>query len=514
MAKPSAEVKQEGVDTSDYQDSLDVIGETIEQNHIVGLDLYEQGNEISEEEFEAEIKNVKWKLDLRIVPVLCVTYTLQYLDKLSLNYASAYSLKEDLGLYGQRYSWVAAIFNFGYLFWAIPSNYLIQKVPIAKYTGSMIFVWAIILIAHVGTKNYAGMLVVRFILGMFEAGISPSCMMICGMFYSREDQPFRMCTFLSFNGVATVVGALLGFGLGHANLAAIASWKLIFLVIGLLNLVWSVVFLWFTPDSPTSCKFLSDREKAILVKYVSKNNQGVKDKKFKKPQAIEAISDPGVYVVVLVALAVGIINGGVSNFQSALIEGFGFSGLAATALQMPTGAFEFILVFAAGIAALKIPNIRCLLFVLLCIPGFAGLIGIHLIENNRWASVGCTWLQFIIGGPIILCWIFINANIGGTTKKVVTNGLWFTMYAAGNIVGANIFYAREVPKYRSAMIGLLTCYSGLIALGIGYWFLLRARNFKRDKEQGEQTDEMKQEAIQNGFKGLTDFENKGFRYAL
>lgn len=44
---------------------------------------------------------------------------LHRIDKLSLNYASAYSFIPDLGLEGQRYSWVAAIFNFGYLFWAI-----------------------------------------------------------------------------------------------------------------------------------------------------------------------------------------------------------------------------------------------------------------------------------------------------------------------------------------------------------------------------------------------------------
>lgn len=113
-----------------------------------------------------------------------------------------------------------------------------------------------------------------------------------------------------------------------------------------------------------------------------------------------------------------------------------------------------------------------------------------------------------------MSWIFINANIGGTTKKVVTNGCWFTMYAAGNIIGANIFYAKEAPKYNSAMIGLMTCYSGMIALGIGYYFLLRARNFRRDRAQGEQNEGMKQEAVLNGFKGLTDFENDGFRYAL
>lgn len=94
-------------------------------------------------------------------------------DKLSLNYASAYSLIPDLGLEGQRYSWVAAIFNFGYLFWAIPANLLIQKLPVAKYMGGMILMWSIIVIAHIGAKNYAGILVLRFLLGMAEAGVSP-----------------------------------------------------------------------------------------------------------------------------------------------------------------------------------------------------------------------------------------------------------------------------------------------------------------------------------------------------
>lgn len=481
---------------------------------VVGLDLFENAQELSDEEVAEELKKIRRKIDYRLLPILCITYTLQFLDKLSLNYASAYTLKPDLGLTGQRYSWVAAIFNFGYLFWAFPSNYIIQKVPIAKYTGGMLITWAVILIGHIGAKNYGGILVLRFLLGMFEAGISPSCMMICGMFYSREDQPFRMCTFLSCNGIATVVGALLGFGLGHANNTALASWKLIFLVIGLINFVWSIIFLFVTPDSPASAKFLTERERTILIKHISKNNQGVKDQRFLWPQALEAAMDISVYIFGAIGLGCGVINGGTSNFQSALIKGFGFSPLNTTALQMPTGAIEFVVVFTCGIIALKVPNVRCFIFCFLCVPGLAGLVGIHLIENNRWASVGCTWLQYIIGGPVILCWIFINANIGGTTKKTVTSGLWFTLYAAGNIIGANIFRANEAPKYTSAMTGLITCYSVMIALGLSYYFLLRYRNLQRNKEQGVYTEEIRQEAIINGFKGKTDFENRGFRYAL
>jgi hypothetical protein len=50
---------------------------------------------------------------------------------------------------------------------------MIQKLPVAKYMGGMLLVWSVIVIAHVGAKNYAGILVLRFLLGMAEAGVSP-----------------------------------------------------------------------------------------------------------------------------------------------------------------------------------------------------------------------------------------------------------------------------------------------------------------------------------------------------
>jgi hypothetical protein len=50
---------------------------------------------------------------------------------------------------------------------------LIQRLPIAKYMGGMLLIWSILVIAHIGAKNYAGILVLRFLLGMAEAGVSP-----------------------------------------------------------------------------------------------------------------------------------------------------------------------------------------------------------------------------------------------------------------------------------------------------------------------------------------------------
>ena len=441
-----------------------------------------------------------------------MTYTIQFLDKLSLNYASAYTLIPDLGLEGQRYSWVAAIFNFGYLFWALPANYLIQRLPVSKYTGSMILIWSLLLCCHVAAKNYAGMLALRFLLGMFEASISPAIMNIVSMFYTREEQPLRMCVFLAFNGMATMIGALLGYGLGFANSDKITTWQLIFLVIGLINFVWSFVFLWIMPDSPSSAKFLTHKQRIVAIDRIAGNMIGVKTKQFQTRQIWEACLDVKVHCLVLIAMGCGVVNGGVSNFASSLIKGYGFSGIYATLLQLPTGAFEFFLVPICGLAAGYFKDTRCIILALICLPPLGGLLGIRLTSlSHRWSLVGCTWLQYLVGAPVILSWNLLTTNIAGHTKRSTANGLWFVFYAAGNIAGANIFFAREKPRYFSALTGLITCYCGMIvvALFLRQWMIWENR--KRDRLYGEGEDE---QAVEDGFKDQTDKEAKHFRYAL
>ena len=502
----------------------------------IGAELFAEIDQYSPDELEAESAIVRRMLDRRILPMICITYTIQFLDKLSLNYASAYSLIPDLGLEGQRYSWTAAIFNFGYLFWAIPANLLIQKLPVAKYTGSMILIWAVVLIAHIGARNYAGILVLRFLLGMFEASISPAIMNICSMFYTRSEQPLRMCIFLSFNGMATsklasspslgsvadhlpiVIGALLGYGLGHSHSASLKSWQLIFLTIGLINFVWAWVFLWLVPDSPSAAKFLSHKQRIVAIKRVSDNMIGVKNKKLKTDQVFEALLDIKVMAIAFIGLGCGVVNGGVSNFASSLIKGFGFSGINATLLQLPLGAFEFALVPLCGLIATYIRDTRCLVLAGICLLPFATLLGIRFTpQERRWTLVGCSWLQYLVGAPVILSWNLLTTNIAGHTKRSIANGMWFVFYAGGNVAGANIFFAREAPRYFSAITGLLICYAGMIVLSLCLRLHMQRENRRRDNliGNGDRTkDGADTQAVLDGFRDMTDKQNVHFRYAL
>ncbi len=151
-----------------------------------------------------------------------------------------------------------------------------------------------------------------------------------------------------------------------------------------------------------------------MIKEVVTNNQGLGETRFKKSQAVEALQDLFVYFVALIGLsACGVINGGISNSASSLIKGR-FTGIQATALQMPLGAVELVVVSSWYCCSHCRKNMRCIVLFVICIPSLAGLIGLHVIPlTHRWVLVGCSFLQFIIGVQLSCKLDSLNANVSG-----------------------------------------------------------------------------------------------------
>ncbi|CAI4212648.1 unnamed protein product [Parascedosporium putredinis] len=140
-----------------------------------------------------EEKKLSRKIDWRLMPVLCMTYGLQYYDKAMLSQAALFGLREDLGLLiGDRYSWSASIFYLGFILGAYPIMVFAQRFPIERVASFTVTVWGITLILTTICKNYQGIYAQRFMLGLLESGISPMFMLIVGSFYKKNEQAMRM----------------------------------------------------------------------------------------------------------------------------------------------------------------------------------------------------------------------------------------------------------------------------------------------------------------------------------
>lgn len=108
-------------------------------------------------------------------------------------------LRTDIHLSGDDYQWLSSMFYFGtfskrqsrvleigwklikesgYLAWEYPTNRLLQRLPLAKYSSFCIILWGLVLCCLAAVKNYSGALAVRFFLGVFEAAVSPGFALI------------------------------------------------------------------------------------------------------------------------------------------------------------------------------------------------------------------------------------------------------------------------------------------------------------------------------------------------
>ncbi|KAG5994962.1 hypothetical protein E4U54_002986 [Claviceps lovelessii] len=142
---------------------------------------------------DEEERRLRRKVDWSLMPIMCVTYALQYYDKNILSQASLFGIRKDLGLdQGNRFSWCASIFYLGYMVGAYPVMLIAQKYPIERVASAVVTLWGVCLISTSACTTYQGIYAQRFFLGVLEVGIGPMFMLVVGSWYKKNEQAMRM----------------------------------------------------------------------------------------------------------------------------------------------------------------------------------------------------------------------------------------------------------------------------------------------------------------------------------
>ncbi|KAK5151718.1 hypothetical protein LTR16_004164 [Cryomyces antarcticus] len=481
------------------------------------LALFHNPDEVHEEFDPAEEKRVIRKIDYMILPYLAVCYAFFYIDKTTLSYAAIFGIQKDLHLVGTQYSWLSSIFYFGFLAWAFPTNFLMQRLPIGRYLGFNIFLWGVLLMAQAGATNFATLAVLRALSGAAEACSDPSFMLITSMWYTRREQPIRMGLWYTANGFGIALGGLLGYAIGHIQ-GSLPSWKFEFLIIGALCSIWGIVMFIMLPDSPVTAKGLSLREKKIAVARKREGQTGIESKHLKGYQVLEAFTDPKVYLFFLLGTVGNIPNGGISNFGTLIIKGFGFSTLVTTLMQIPYGAIIALsilsCVFLNDYFARKGANTRCWFILLYLIPNICGAFGLRFVPAHaRAGRLICYYLTGPYNAAFVMILSLTTANTAGHTKKVVTNAVLFLGYCTGNIAGPFFYKTAQAPGYSLGIWSMIVSHLIEVCVVLALRFLLSRENHRRDALQAAQEGGLEGRDLDaTAFGDMTDKENPNFRY--
>lgn len=180
------------------------------------------------------------------------------------------------------------------------SVYFLQAVPAAKWLGLNVVLWGTATACGAAATNYRTLLVSRVFLGVFEATIAPSLMLISSQWYTKSEQAPRFSFWYTGLGIGQIVGGLVSYGFQHMGPdARLAGWRTMFVVLGVVTVVVGSCVVLFLPDTPMKARWLSDDEKVALLKHVSVNQTGIENRKFRGKEILEALMDPQLYLLLI-----------------------------------------------------------------------------------------------------------------------------------------------------------------------------------------------------------------------
>lgn len=180
-------------------------------------------------------------------------------------------------------------------------------VPAGKWLGANVVAWGIATACGAAAHNYQTLLVSRIFLGIFEATIGPSLMLISSQWYTKSEQAPRFSFWYLGLGLGQIIGGAVSHAFQHIGPgAALAGWRIMFITLGLITVVIGLATLVFLPDTPMKAKWLSSSEKVALLKHVSVNQTGIESRKFRPKEIVEALCDPQLYLMLLSVVLVSL----------------------------------------------------------------------------------------------------------------------------------------------------------------------------------------------------------------
>lgn len=300
-----------------------------------------EDNTSVDQEYDAAFeKRALRKVDFWLVGFYSLVYIFRVLD--SHNYSNAAiinkeqgtNIKTQLNFSPSQWSWTLSIFSYSYMVFE-PSNTLLLK----KFRPS---VWMFVLIIGWGTcaaciaavQDFKGMMVVRFALGLAEAGFYPAVLYHMSFWYKPSEMPWRVALFYSIGQVAGALSGLLAYAISFMNgLGGLPGWRWLFLLEGLPCVLISVVALFGLPDYPQTSKMLTPEEKIFIVQRLSSSapsgEKGHWDWRSLKPLVL----DPTFYTFSIYWIAHGIGGFGVSYALPTVIYELGFTTTSHTQLM-------------------------------------------------------------------------------------------------------------------------------------------------------------------------------------
>jgi MFS transporter, ACS family, allantoate permease len=229
----------------------------------------------------------------------------------------------------------------------------------------------------------------------------------------------------------------------------------------------------------------------MLIQRQAVDNTGMESKTFKKEQIWEALMDVKTWLIWFAIIALQVPNGGLTTFNTFIIQGHGFDNEKTALLAMPPGAMSTLSGIGLSYLAATTRRYRTVIVaVSILLPLVGAIICYTLPRTNLASQLVGLYILYTYWAPYVTLVSIYQANIAGHTKKVFLFAWFYVSWAVGNIIGPQTFLAYQAPGYTGGTVAMIVCYIVAIFCILGYGFICHVSNKRRAGEISENRGDM------------------------
>lgn len=391
------------------------------------------------------------------------------------------------------------------------------------------------MLLHCVATKYAGLVVLRLLLGASESVVVPAMEMTIGMFFNRREQSFLQPVFWATSSAAPVFAAFIAYGLLWSK-SSILPWKLFMIVTGGLSVLLSVAVWFWYPNNPSEAKFLTLEEKVHVIQRVHESSQSsIEQKQFKKSQFQETLRDPVSWLFCLQSFTLMLANNLTYGQQNLITKAIGVTSLGSTLVAAAGGGFGVVICLAGTVALRWRPLNLAFHGFIWCIPAIAGGIGMVALDwDQKLGLLACLLLAgHTYGNTYIIALGWTTSSAAGYTKKLTRNAMFMLGYSVSNLIAPQIWVPRDAPRYYGAWIAqIVVSWVGTPVILFVIRYILVKRNAERKAWAASLTDDerrrlefgeverrdadggLTRREVPIAMLDLTDLENRFFIYPI
>jgi MFS transporter, ACS family, tartrate transporter len=384
----------------------------------------------------------------RLIPLMALMYVASFLDRVNISLA-ALTMNQDLGFSAQVFGLGAGIFFLGYFLFEVPSNLMLEKVGARVWMSRIMLSWGLVSMATAFVKTAFAFYVLRFLLGVAEAGLYPGMILYMTYWFPEATRARFIALFLAAVPAASVIGGpLSGWLLGFDGM--LHGWQWMLLLEGIPSLILGVAVLWLLPERPATAKWLSMEEKAVLAERLAADRAG--DHKLGTLTGFwEMIADKRIWIFILPDFSIVIGLYGMGLWMPQMIKALGFSNLQTGFLVALPYVASMIAMVALGISSDRRKE-RAWHVAGACFGGALGLLGAVLFRDPLLVMLNFCVAASGIYGALAVFWTFPTQMLRG-------------MAAAGGLALLNSF-SNLGGFFGPTLMGWLKDLTGTYTLGM------------------------------------------------